>query len=265
MYAMKVGFYQSDVTLGDRRANLDRTAAALGGSRFDLMVLTELFATGYGFADRADVAAQAETVPGGLTTTALVEIARSKHAFIVGSLVEADGGRCYNTAVVAGPHGYVGRHRKAHLPEIERRYFDPGEPEAQVFDLDGVRIGLVICFESWFPEYCRRLALDGADILCHPANFGGTMSPDVIRTRAIENLVFTITANRVGGETVGGAFEEFRGGSRIVDPEGTILHEAGREEAVGLADIDPTRARTKASPVCRDFLAEIRRASSPRL
>jgi predicted amidohydrolase len=259
---MKVGFYQSDVTPGDRPGNLERMATTLSGASFDLVVLTELFATGYGFADRTAVAAQAEAVPAGPTTGALIDIARSKHAFIVGSLVESDSDRCYNTAVVAGPHGFVGRHRKVHLPEIERRYFDPGEPDAALFDLDGVRIGLVICFESWFPEYCRRLALGGADILCHPANFGGTMSPDVIRTRAIENLVFTITANRVGQEMVGGALEEFRGGSRIVDPEGTILQEAGRAEALGLVDIDPTRARRKASPVCRDFLAEIRRASS---
>jgi predicted amidohydrolase len=61
---------------------------------------------------------------------------------------------------------------------------------------------------------------------------------------------------------VGGVLEEFRGGSRIVDPEGTILQDAGRAEALGLVDIDPTRARRKASPVCRDFLAEIRRTAS---
>jgi 5-aminopentanamidase len=262
---MKVGFYQSDVTPGDRQGNLDRTAAGLSGASFDLVVLTELFATGYGFADRTAVATQAEAVPSGPTTSALIDIARAKRAFIVGSLVEADGDRCYNTAVVTGPRGFVGRHRKIHLPDIERRSFDPGEPDTPVFDLDGVRVGLVVCFESWFPEYCRRLALGGADILCHPANFGGTMSPDVIRTRAIENLVFTITANRVGREMVGGALEEFRGGSRIVDPEGAILHEAGRAEALGLVDIDPTRARRKASAVCRDFLAEIRRASLQQL
>ena len=173
--------------------------------------------------------------------------------------MEADGERCYNTAVVAGPHGFVGRHRKVHLPDIERRYFDPGEPDTPVFDLDGVRVGLVICFESWFPEYCRRLALGGADILCHPANFGGTMSPDVIRTRAIENLVFTITANRVGQEMVGGALEEFRGGSRIVDPRAPSFTKPGARKPWACVDINPTRARRKASPVCRDFLAEIRR------
>jgi predicted amidohydrolase len=259
---MRVGYYQSDVVPGDRRANLDRMAAALSGASFDLLVLAELFATGYGFADRSAVAAQAEAVPAGPTTGALVDIARSKHAFIVGSLVEADSDRSYNTAVIAGPHGFVGRHRKVHLPDIERRCFDRGHDDGAIFDLDGVRVGLVICFESWFPEYCRRLALGGADILCHPANYGGTMSPDVIRTRAIENLVFTITANRVGQEVVAGALEEFRGESRVVDPEGRVLLQAGRSEECGLVDIDPARARTKASPVCRDFAEEIRRASS---
>ncbi len=113
---MRVGFYQSDVTPGDRRGNLDRMAAALSGESFDLVVLTELFATGYGFADRTDVAAQSEAVPAGLTTGALIDIARSTRAFIVGSLVEADGDRCFNTAVVAGPHGFVGRHRKSTCP-----------------------------------------------------------------------------------------------------------------------------------------------------
>jgi predicted amidohydrolase len=257
---MRAGFYQSDVKPGDKAFNLDRVASALGGASFDLVVLTELFATGYLFASKADAAAIAEAVPGGATTSALVDLARARHAFIVGSLVEADGERLYNTAVVAGPHGFVGSHRKIHLPDLERRFFDAGANSAGLFDLDGVRIGVVVCFESWFPERCRRLALAGADILCHPANFGGTMTPDVIRTRAIENLVFTITANRIGRERIGDSVAEFRGESRIVDPEGTILLQAEGAETLGLVEIDPARARRKRSAVCSDFSAEIERA-----
>jgi len=261
---MRAGFFQSDVAPGDKQANLDRVAAALGGASFDLLVLPELFATGYLFASRDAAAALAEPVPGGQTTRALADIARARQAFLVGSLVEADATRLYNTAVIVGPHGFVGRHRKVHLPEIERRFFDAGEGADDLFDLDGVRVGLVICFESWFPELCRHLALAGADILCHPANFGGTMSPAVIRTRAIENMVFTITANRIGAEGEGEQPATFRGESLVVDPEGTILLQADGGEQLGLSEIDPTRARRKSSVVCRDLLAEIDRARRAR-
>jgi predicted amidohydrolase len=257
---MRAGFYQSDVRPGERTANLDCVAGALGDARFDLVVLTELFATGYLFASRGAAAALAEPVPGGLTTGALADIARARQAFLVGSLIEADGDRLYNTAVVVGPHGFIGRHRKVHLPEVERRFFDSGDEASDLFDLGGVRIGLVICFESWFPEVSRHLALSGADILCHPANFGGTMSPAVIRTRAIENMVFTITANRIGAEGDAEQAATFRGESLVVDPEGAILLQAGAEEQLGLVEIDPPRARRKSSVVCRDLRSEIARA-----
>jgi len=260
---MRAGFYQSDVKPGDKAFNLARVARAFGGASFDLVVLAELFATGYVFASKADAAAIAEKVPDGATTAALVDLARAKRAFIVGSLVEADGEHLFNTAVVVGPHGFIGRHRKIHLPDVERRIFDPGD-DVGLFDLDGVRIGVVVCFESWFPEQCRGLALAGADILCHPANFGGTMTPDVIRTRAIENMVFTITANRIGSERMGDSVAEFRGESRIVDPEGTILLQAEGAETLGLVEIDPSRARRKSSAVCSDLLAEIDRAGGSR-
>ena len=260
---MRVGFYQSDVTPGDRQANLDRVARAVSPVSFDLLVLTELFTTGYTFASRAEAARLAERVPSGPTTAALTELARAKQAYLVGTIVESDGSRLFNTAVVIGPHGFVGRHRKVHLPDAERRTFDaaPQEDDA-LFDLGGVRVGVVICFESWFPERCRRLALAGADMLCHPANFGGTMSPAVIRTRAIENMVFTVTANRIGAEGTGEHAARFRGESLIVDPEGTVLLQAGRGERLGIVTIDAARARRKSSAVCADLLAEIARETT---
>ncbi len=261
---MRAGFYQSDVTPGDKRANLDRVARALSGASVDLVVLTELFATGYIFPSRTSAAFLAERVPDGPTTDALAALARAKQAYLVATLVESDGTRVYNTAVVVGPHGFVGRHRKVHLPTAERRVFDASDDEDAVFDLGGIRIGVVVCFESWFPERCRRLALAGADILCHPANFGGTMSLAVIRTRAIENMVFTITANRIGAEGTGELAAAFRGESLIVDPEGTVLLQADDGERLGLVDIDPRRARSKSSGVCSDLLAEIDRAGRTR-
>jgi len=263
---MRVGFYQSDVTPGDKRANLDRVAAALSDVPFDLVVLTELFTTGYAFPSRTAAAFLAERVPDGPTIGALTELARARQGYLVGTIVESDGVRLFNTAVVVGPHGFVGRHRKVHLPEMERRIFDaPGEEDDGFFDLGGVRIGVVVCFESWFPEPCRRLALAGADVLCHPANFGGTMSPAVIRTRAIENMIFTVTANRIGAEGTGDIAASFRGESLIVDPEGTILLEADGGERVGIVDIDPARSRRKSSAICGDLLAEIERAARPAL
>jgi predicted amidohydrolase len=253
---MKVGFFQFDVALGDKARNLDRVVQALGAEDFDLLVLPEMFTTGYLFESREELIPFAEEVPEGETTQQLIAVARQKNAHIVGSIVEIGGDHVYNTAVVVGPEGLVGRHRKIHLPRFEVPLFDRGS-DLQVFDLNGVRVGVVLCFEAWFPETSRILALKGAQVLCHPANFGGPWSLDMIRVRAMENVVYTVTANRIGREHQGGIDAEFRGESQIVNCEGDVLLRADDQQVFAVLEIDPERARDKSNLVCDDMMAEL--------
>jgi predicted amidohydrolase len=173
----------------------------------------------------------------------LVEIARQKDAFVIAGLAEREGARLYNTAVVIGPQGFIGKHRKRHFSPLEAKLFDRGEA-LSIFDLDGVSVGVVICFESWFPEACRALVLQGAKLLCSPANFGGPQSLAIGRARAIENNVFFVTANRTGAETLEGFDAHFRGESQIIGPMGELLARAQEHEGVSVVDIDLALAGT---------------------
>lgn len=112
------------------------------------------------------------------------------------------------------------------------------------------------CFDSWFPEACRMLTLQGAQILCHPANFGGSKSLDVIKVRALENALFTVTANRVGSEQGRDFSAEFLGESQIVGCDGEILQSVGGEETVVIIEIDPEQARRKSNIICEDLQEE---------
>ena len=255
---MKVGFFQFDVTFGDKRKNLDKIHGALKGSDFDLMVLPELFTTGYVFGSKDEAAALAEPIPDGETVARLAEIAEQKYAYIIGGMAEVENDRLYNTAVIVGPDGYVGKHRKTHVTKLEASIFDRSD-EINVFDLGGVKIGIVICFESWFPEVSRRLMFQGAQIVCNPANFGGPWSLEVIRVRALENIVFTVQANRIGKEHRNNIHAEFRGESQVVSCEGGVLLQAGGREEVGVVDIDPERAKQKSNIVCNDLIQELER------
>ena len=240
---MRVAFLQFEPCWGDPQHNLAKVVTALTHQDFHLLVLPELCSTGYLFSSRDVLRTHAEPIPEGPTTQTLVEIARQKNAFLIAGLAEREGTRLYNTAVVMGPSGFVGKHRKRHLSPLEAKVFDRGEG-ITVFNLNGVVVGVVICFESWFPEACRALVLQGAKVLCSPANFGGPQSLAIGRARAIENNVFFVTANRIGTERLEGFEAHFRGESQIIGPMGELLARAQNQQGVGVVEIDPSLAGT---------------------
>ena len=245
---MRVGVFQFDPEFGQVEANVRRVVQRLRRVRADLVVLPECFNTGYPFASAGEAAELAEEVPRGETTQRLLELAREARMHLVAGLVERAGGRLYNTAVLVRPDGAVNVYRKTHLFADEKRWFTPGETGFRVFPLDGVRVGLMICFDWIFPEAARSLALRGADILCHPANLVLPYCPAAMVTRCLENGVFALTANRIGTEERGGLPRyTFIGQSQIVGPRGDILARASEDrEELLLVDIDPARARDKA-------------------
>jgi predicted amidohydrolase len=259
---MRVGYYQFNPAFGAVARNLDKVATRLASVRCDLMVLPELFATGYQFISRDEVAALAEPVPEGPTTARLCEIAQSASMHIVAGLPERAGGRLYNSAVVVGPAGVLGCYRKTHLFFEETRWFAPGDTGFRVWDLGAARIGVMVCFDWFYPEAARTLALKGAEIICHPSNLVLPYCPDAMVTRCLENRVFCITANRIGSERRGGKKTlTYIGRSEIVGPRGYILHRAPADrEKLAVVEIDPKEARDKSLTPYNDLLRDRRPA-----
>jgi predicted amidohydrolase len=161
-------------------------------------------------------------------------------------MLERDGDRCYNTAILAGPGGIEAIYRKTHTLCLGvDRFTTPGDIGYRVNDLPVGRVGILICYDLRFPESARLLALQGAQIIVLPTNWPETSSiqPDIFtRARAAENRVFVLAADRVGTER--GA--RFLGRSQIVAPSGTVLAEASTDRAELLVlDVDPLEADLK--------------------
>jgi predicted amidohydrolase len=244
---MKVAIVQNCPEFGNVQDNLNRIEEMLAGRAADLFVLPELFATGYRFKSMDEARRFAEPVPDGKTTYFLISLAKKNNAHFIAGLVEVEGDRIYNSSVIVGPKGLIGRYRKIHLFDSEKSCFHAGTDAPPVFDLEGVKVGVMICFDWLFPETARSLALKGAEIIAHPSNLVLPHCPQAMITRCLENRIFAITADRVGEEErVPGEKLTFIGQSQVVDPDGNILVRASEtEEEVHIVDIDLEKSRDK--------------------
>ncbi len=247
---VKVAFQQTAPTFGAIEENVRRMVRRLDSSAtegVELVVLPELFSTGYQFRSKEEISRLAEPLQDSIAVRALCGVAKKKRMYIVFGMAEKDGRRLYNSSVLLGPGGVVGVYRKAHLFWDEFRLFDPGNTPFRVYRAGRLRVGMMICFDWVFPEVARVLALDGADIICQPANLVLPYCPSAMITRSIENRVFSVTANRVGTEErIKGKPLKFIGLSQIVSPDGRVLKRAGSiRPQLGVAEIDVRAARDK--------------------
>jgi len=210
------------------------------GKRADLWVLPEFFAAGYKYESKKEVSSVAESL-NGPTVSALRDYSLKHGSAIAAGFVEKSGGKFYNSAVlVDGRKTHL--YRKTHLFGNEKKYFSPGNTGFQVWKVKGVSVGLMICFDWFFPEAARTLALKGAQIVLHPANLVLPWGPAAMITRSLENRVFSVTANRVGLERG----LRFIGKSQIVSPRGKVLASApSGSAAVCVSAIDPALAFNK--------------------
>jgi predicted amidohydrolase len=244
----KVGVENMDRNLEAAKSYLN--AAARQGAK--LVVLPELVTTGYCFTGREEAFAHSETIPDGRAVQSWISIAARHQMYIVGCIVERDGARLYDTAVLVGPEGYVGRYRKTHLWNNEKLWFTPGDEGYPVFDTRIGRIGLLVCWDIWFPETARIVAQQGADIICTPTNWvwtppplydasGICMAAYLTITAAHVNNVFIAAADRVGQERGAG----FMGNSLIASTNGWPVGKVAgpEEETMLLADIDLSASR----------------------
>ena len=243
---MRIAFYQMRPVLGEVEKNLELIESGLSDAKADLIVLPELATTGYMLGSRERAFELAEPVPGGKSFEVLRELASRLNAAIVTGMAERDGQKVYNSALAVLPDGTYHVYRKTHLFFEEKELFDPGDTGFFVFDFRGVKIGMMICFDWIFPESARELALQGAQIIAHPANLVLPYCQRAMITRCLENRLFAVTANRYGYETNGKESLEFTGQSQITGPRGDILLRADKKgDMLGVVEIDPKEALDK--------------------
>ncbi len=236
----------------DAVENLERTIAKIreaAGRGAQLVCTQELFLGPY-FCQSEDheFFKLAEPVPGP-TTERLCALAAELGVVIVASLFEKRAkGLYHNTAVIIDADGrYLGKYRKMHIPDdpqyFEKFYFTPGDLGFRAWDTRVGRIGVLVCWDQWYPEGARLTALQGAEILLYPtaigwlppekAEFGERQQQaweTMQRSHAIANGVFVAAVNRVGFEAGPAGGIEFWGGSFVVDPDGRILARGGQDE-----------------------------------
>jgi len=239
---------QMQPTLLDPEANLAkvvtwiREAHARGAQ---VAVFPECALTGYALS-AAEADAIAEPVPGPRTAQ-LADACRDQDMLAVVGTIEADEeGRCFNTAVLLGPQGILGRYRKTHLPFLGvDRFLAAGDAIGPPIETSAGRLGLLICYDLRLPEPARLLALAGAQALLLPTAWPASarLYPEFLaRARAAENGLYLIAANRIGEERG----TQYLGRSLIAGPDGEMLAQATPDqEQMLIADIDPARSDQK--------------------
>ena len=243
---MKAGFLQFAPRRADLEGNLRRLLELLSGATDALVVAPELALSGYLFRDEKELRSLALR-PDDRRLQPLYHLLASRNLHLVVGFPEAAGDGVYNSALLAGPRGLLAVYRKLHLFDREKLYFRPGGAPPPVVEAAGARLGLMICYDWFFPETARWLCRHGAQIICHPANLVLPWCLDAMRTRSLENRLFSITANRTGSETLASLRLDFYGRSQLLDPDGERLLAAGAaEETLLLAELDPSRADRKA-------------------
>jgi N-carbamoylputrescine amidase len=258
MAKVKVGIVQMSCT-ADKEANINkavervREAAAKGAQ---IVCLQELFTSLY-FCDVEDYAnfQLAEAIPGP-STDRLTAVAKELGVVIIASLFEkrAEGLYHNTTAVLDADGTYLGKYRKMHIPDdpayYEKFYFTPGDLGYKVFKTKFATIGVLICWDQWYPEGARITSLMGAEILFYPTAIGWATSQDaptnteqynawqtIQRSHSVANGVHVVSVNRVGLEQQGAM--KFWGGSFITNPFGSILYQASHEnEEVHVEELD---------------------------
>ena len=249
MSQLNIGLVQMSCS-ADGKANLEKAIAGVkdaASKGAQIVCLQELFTSLY-FCDVEDYEnfKLAEPIPGP-TTDALSAIAKETGVVIIASLFEKRAQGLYHntTAVLDADGSYLGKYRKMHIPDdpayYEKFYFTPGDLGYKIFKTKFANIGVLICWDQWYPEAARLTALMGAEILFYPTAIGWATSQHaatneeqynawqtIQRSHAVANGVHVVSVNRVGFEQNGAM--KFWGGSFVSNPFGTLLAKASHDQ-----------------------------------
>jgi predicted amidohydrolase len=242
----RVAVVQTNPRLGRPAENAARALRLLEKTPADVYVLPELAFSGYNFSARAQALALAEPAGRGAAFEAVADFCRRRKAHAAYGFPERAGRRMFNAAALVGPRGLAGVYRKVHLFGREKLFFSPGDRGFSVWKLPFGRVGLMVCFDWYFPEAVRTLALQGAELVLHPSNLILPHCPEAMRTRCLDSRVYAATADRVGTEPGGDRPLTFIGSSQVVSPRGEVLVRLGRKaEGVGAVSVELSGARDK--------------------
>jgi predicted amidohydrolase len=256
---MKIGYIQTSPIFGDKQKNFEEIQNSTANLKADIIVLPELFATGYTFTSKEEAKSLAEDTEG-ITSQFLINLANKTDSILIGGFIEKDSGKIYNSAMIVSKKRVINTYRKIHLYYKEKLWFSPGDKPLQVYDFDGFSIGIMICFDWIFPEVMRTLVLKGADIIVHPANLVLPYCQKAMVTRCLENRVYSITANRIGQERRGEDDFKFTGGSQITSFDGSILSSAPKNQVFSeFVEIDIKYAKDKKLNSYNDLLGDRRK------
>lgn len=248
----------------DRDRNLDQAEALVreaAGRGAHVVLLPELFETRYFCQEQRQelfrLAAPAEAHP---TLARMAALAAELGVVLPVSFFERANMAHFNSVMLIDADGRrLGLYRKSHIPDgpgyQEKFYFNPGDSGFKAWQTRYGRLGVAICWDQWFPEAARAMALKGAEILLYPTAIGSEpQAPEldsqahwrrVMQGHAAANLVPLATANRIGVERTPASEITFYGGSFIADAQGAVVAEAGQEEGVILAGFDLERLRAE--------------------
>jgi N-carbamoylputrescine amidase len=258
MSKVKVGLVQMSCS-SNKEENMQKAIAGIkdaAAKGANIVCLQELFTSLY-FCDVEDYEnfKLAEKIPGATTDT-LGEVAAACNVVVIASLFEKRTQGIYHntTAVIDADGKYLGMYRKMHIPDdpayYEKFYFTPGDLGYKTFDTKFAKIGVLICWDQWYPEASRLTALQGAEILFYPTAIGWATSQDeatnveqynawqtIQRSHAVANGVHVVSVNRVGLEQNGAM--KFWGGSFVSNPFGTLLYKGSHDnEETEVVEID---------------------------
>ncbi len=255
---LKIGYVQTSPIFGEVTYNFDQVENLLSITKADLIVLPELFATGYTFVSKKEAESLAEKNDG-KTAEFLIKLAKKTGAVVVGGFVEKDGNQIFNSSLIVSDKEVLGTYRKIHLYYKEKLWFSPGNKPLETYKVKNAKIGVMVCFDWFFPETFRSLALLGADIIAHPANLVLPYCQKAMITRCLVNRVFAVTSNRIGNEARGEDNFTFTGGSQITSYNGDVLSSAPKDKAhIDFVKIDVEKARDKNLNIFNDVIKDRR-------
>ena len=235
----------------NKAIKLVETAAQKGAN---IILLQELFLTPY-FCIQYDeeIFKLAQTFEDSTLLKTMSDVAKKNNVVLPISFFEKDNNSYFNSLAVIDADGRIlGKYRKSHIPDgagyLEKYYFNPGDTGFQVWGTKFGKIGIGICWDQWFPEAARIMALKGAEILLYPTAIGDELMSEydssdawqtVMRGHAAANIMPVVASNRIGSESVKGQVNGFYGRSFICDRSGKMLAEASKDkEEVIFADVD---------------------------
>ncbi len=243
----KVGYVQNQPVFGDKKSNFNEITTILGDLKeVDLLVLPELFATGYTMKSKEEAFDLAEIADQGETFDFLTKLSSKLNSVVVAGYIEKQGNKVYNSAMMVYENKLIGNYRKLHLYGKEKEWYNQGDLQLRMFEVKGMKIGMMICYDWFFPEVSRTLMLEGAQIIAHPCNLVMPYCPDAMVTRCLENRVYAVTANRIGEENRAENRNYFIGKSQITSFSGKKISTASENKIqYNITSIDLSLANNK--------------------